>query len=150
MSGPIIVDTTTLAPGNFKGTRKINDVFNVVVLMITALQASTSAQADRLNFLTNWQSAYTDQMNQIHSFIANNGDSISNLQNTDQSNTRDDLNRINSTYTQEIQANRTSVSDEAKALQSNINSSNDASNNQANLASTLLQELTTILATIFR
>lgn len=156
MSGPVgpvtaanATDSTSLAPGNYVKTLILNDIFKLLIKVITTLQNVAAAQAERLNFLTQWQKAYTDLQNQIHTFIKNNGDGISGG-GDDNSNARDDLNRLNSTYTQQLQNQQSIISDDAKALQSNVNQSNDAVNNQSNFATSIIQELTTILGSIFR
>lgn len=156
MSGPVgpvnatnATDSTSLAPGNYVKTLILNDIFKLLIKVITTLQNVAAAQAERLNVLTQWQKAYTDLQNQIHTFIKDNGDGIAGG-GDDNSNARDDLNRLNSTYTQQLQNQQSIISDDAKALQSNVNQSNDAVNNQSNFATSIIQELTTILGSIFR
>ena len=68
------VDQTEDAPGNYGTPLVLNNVFDLLVIMIEMLQKTAAAQANRLNFLTAWQQAYTTEMNEIHAFIANNGD----------------------------------------------------------------------------
>ena len=143
------VDSTSLAPGNYVRTLILNDIFKLLVKLITTLQSLAAAQADRLNFLTQWQKAYTDLQNQIHTFVKGNGDGIDG-DGDDDSDARNDLNRVNSTYTQQLQNQQSVVSDDAKALQSNVNQTNDAVNNQSNFATSIIQEMSTILGSIFR
>lgn len=146
---PIPVDTTSLAPGNYVDTIILNRIMKLLASMIQTLQEVGIAQAQRLNFLTNWQQAYTDTLNQIHAFVRKNGDTIDGSS-SNEGTMRDGLNQVNSTYTEQIRANNSSLNDTAKALQSNLNATNDAQQQQATLATTILQQLSTILASIFR
>ncbi len=130
-------------------TLSINRIFNLLVKMTEALQDTAAAQSGRLQFLSQWQKAYTDSMNQLHQFVANNGDNYSS-NSEDDGKLRDDLNRVNSTYTEELRSRRSQVSDDAKTLQTNVNQTSDAVNQQINMATSLLQELSTILSAIFK
>lgn len=130
-------------------TLTIDHIFVLLVKMTQALQDTAAAQSGRLQFLSQWQKAYTDSMNQIHQFVKNNGDSID-TSDEDDGKARDDLNRTNSTYTEELRSRRSQVSDDAKTLQTNVNQTSDAVNQQTNMATSLLQELSTILSSIFK
>lgn len=143
------VDTTSLASGNYVDLIIINRVMELLISMIQTLQDVGIAQAQRLTFLTNWQQAYTNVMNQVHAFVKNNGDSIDG-DNSDQASIRNDLNQVNSTYTEQLRANSSALNDTAKALQSNLNSTNDAQQQQATLITTILQQMSTILSSIFK
>ena len=146
---PTPVDSTSLAPGHYVDLIIINRIMKLLTSMIQTLQEVGIAQAQRLGFLTNWQRAYTDVMNQIHAFVKDNGDSISGSD-SDQSATRNDLNQVNSTYTEQIRANNSTLNDTAKALQSNLNSTNDSQQQQATMVTSILQQMGTILSSIFR
>jgi hypothetical protein len=149
----------------------------LLVKMIESLQRTAAAQAQRLNFLSNWQKAYTDQMNQVHAFVAANGDAADTVAPTDPNTNqlapgqravnwnyqgglsggstqagqiRQDLNTVNTTYTQEMQGNNNVISNDAKALQSNVNQSNDAVQAQTDMATSVLQQLSTILTAIYQ
>lgn len=142
-------DSTSLEPGHYVDIIILNRILRLLTNMIEILQEVGIAQAQRLTFLTNWQSAYTDEMTQIHSFVKDNGDKIDG-DSSDEAATRNDLNQVNSTYTEQIRANNSALNDTAKALQSNINSTNDAQQQEATLATSILQQMTTILSSIFR
>lgn len=142
-------DTTSLRPGKYHKPLILNDIFKLLTGMINIMQAATAAQANRLTFLTNWQQAYTDSLNQIHAFAQGNGDGIDGSS-TDEMNVRNDLNQVNSTYTEQLRGNRSIISDDAKALQTQINQGNDAVNTQTQLATGLIQEMSQILGTIYR
>lgn len=145
------VDPTDLRPGNYTSSIILNRIFALILEMITSLQNATASQANNLTFLTNWQAAYTDAMSQIHTFIKNPGaNTLFSQDNSASASSRNDLNNLNSNFIQTLQNRQTTVSDNAKALQSNVNQSNDAVNQQSNLGTAILQELSTLLATIFK
>ncbi|MCE5319039.1 MAG: hypothetical protein LLG04_16965 [Parachlamydia sp.] len=174
---PGYVDETSRAPGNYGKPFILNRVFDLLVLMIDVLQRTAAAQANRLNFLTQWQKAYTDELNQIHSFVASNGDGEARQLtdggtiNTGGSGTQDfrtndngidkvgddssgkirgELNSLNSIYTQQIQGNLNVISNDAKALQANVNQSNDSVQSQSDMATSILQQMSTILTSIYQ
>lgn len=157
MSGPVgplppLVsppDSTSLAPGKYVDVIILNRLFALLTSMIEVLQQVGIAQAERLGFLTNWQSSYTDVMNQIHAFVKDNGDTIDGGSSSEGT-IRNELNQVNATYTEQIRANGATLNDTAKALQSNINSTNDAQQQQATMATSILQQMSTILSSIFR
>jgi len=143
------VDTTSLAGGDYTSTIILNTVFNQLVNMLTPLQDSAAAQANRLTFLSNWQQAYTNLLGQLPTFIANDGTFISGTSSADM-NARDDLNKINANYTQTLQNRQSVVSDAAKSLQSVVSQSNDAVNQQSSLGTSIIQELSTLLSTVYQ
>lgn len=144
-------DATSLSSGNYTKTGILNNIFNLIIDMTTTLQVAAAAQANRLTFLTSWQRAYTDAMSQVHTFVQNNGDySGVSGSGSDAINTRADLNRLNTNLTQTMQNRQSVVSDDAKALQSAINQTNDAVSQQSNLGTAIMQELGTLLSSMFR
>ena len=145
------VDPTSLAVGNYTSTIILNRIFLLILNMITSLQKTAAAQANRLTFMGQWQSSYTDAMSQIHTFVKDGNPLHAFTDGSSASATRrDDLNRLNSNFIQTMQNRQSVVSDDAKALQSNVNQSNDAVNQQSNLGTAILQELSTLLSSIFR
>lgn len=186
---PGYIDETSRAPGNYGKPYILNRVFDLLVLMIDVLQRTAAAQANRLNFLTQWQKAYTDELNQIHSFTGGNGDqeareiTANGTINTNGNNVgvsfepedgfwngsnggdsraidrfgsdlggkaRGELNSQNSIYTQQIQGNLNIISNDAKALQANVNQSNDSVQSQSDMATSILQQMSTILTSIYQ
>lgn len=141
---------TSLKPAKFGKVLILNRVFAALVDMTQALQQVAATQAERLDFLSKWQQAYTDEMNQVHVFAANNGDTVDDPSDTAIGNFRSDMNQQNSTYTEEMRSNREIVSDDAKGLQSYVNQSNDAVQQQTNMATAIIQEFSTILAALYR
>lgn len=140
-------DPTSLAPGNYTSTVILNRIFKLILEMISSLQDVAAAQADRLRFMSEWQKSYTDAMSQIKTFAFFDGTAFAS---SGSGGIRDDLNRVNSTYLQTLQNRQSGVSDDAKALQSNVNQSNDAVNQQSNLGTAILSQLSTLLGAIFK
>lgn len=151
------VDSTSLEPGHYGHPLMLDRIFKLLVTMINVLQKTAAAQAKRLDFLTAWQKAYTEKMNQVHAFVANNGDhtavvgtSLSNATDTTVAKIRESLNTANTTYTQQMQGNNGVISNDAKALQSIVNQTNDAVQSQTDIATSILQQMSTILTSIFQ
>jgi len=195
-------DSTVNASGLYGRPLVLNRIFNLLVLLINALQETAAVQANRLNFLSAWQKAYTDEMNQIHAFTQFNGDgsevvdgdTIGNLNgqtigktiiklttppggglpvgtlfplslhtylasesssrridgvSEESTKARSDMNTLNTNLTQQMQGNRQVISDDAKALQTSVNQTNDEVQQQADMATYILQTLSTLLTSIY-
>jgi len=153
MTSPVLppapTDPTNLKSGNYTSTVILNRIFSLIIDITKALQNVAAAQAARLNFLSQWQSAYTDVMAQIHTFVKGDGFAFSGTDSASAT-SRDDMNRLNSNFLQTLQNRQSVVADDGKALQSNIAQSNDAVNQQLNLGIAVLQELSGLLPAIFR
>lgn len=146
--GPLALDSA-----NFEKTLILNDIYSLVATMMDTLQKVTAAQANRLFTLTQWQNAYTDAVSQLHVFLQSDSSPLSSagvFTDADaKSAVRTQLNDyLNSNYRQNMQSYQAAVGDDAKALQSNLNQSNDAVSQQANMATAIIQELSTILSAI--
>lgn len=147
---------TSLESMDAKKALILDRIFLLIASMLNTLQRLTAAQAQRLFILTNWQRAYTDALAQMPTFLAV-GNPITRLSDSnttnpdpDKAKRRDELNTFNSTKKEVMTNDRNVISDDAKALQSNLNQSNDAVSQQANMATAILQELSTMLGAIFR
>jgi hypothetical protein len=146
--------TTQLGASSIKGTQGerltiIWKLFKLVVDMIGVLQKVASVVAERLNFLTAYQKAYTDLMADIPVFTKGD-DSPFGGTDDDAASARQELNPKNQTLTENLRSFRTILSDEAKALQSNVNQLNESVNQQSSLAESILQQMSTILQGIYR
>ncbi|MDP1835029.1 MAG: hypothetical protein Q8K75_03780 [Chlamydiales bacterium] len=146
--------TTQLGASSIKGTQGerltiIWKLFKLVVDMIGTLQKVASVVAQRLNFLTSYQKAYTDLMADVPVFTKGD-DSPFGGTDDDAASARQELNPKNQTLTENLRSFRTILSDEAKALQSNVNQLNESVNQQSSLAESILQEMSTILQGIYR
>lgn len=169
--GPSSVDLD----GSGRKLNILNNIFLLIVQMIGTLQNVAAAQSQRLTFLSTWTNAYVQLQNQLHSFYKGNGDYVDGggMKNdntiispdfyqkgadsagcgslTQANNVRDALNNtINANLSQVIQNNRGQVSDTSKAMQSTVNTTSDAVNQQSNMATTILQQLDSLLSAIFK
>jgi len=154
VQGGVAIDSTSLNPGKYLDTNILTKIFSLLTSMISTTQNVAAAQAQRLNFLTAWQQAYTNVLNQMPTFIAGGGadgggsNSISSASGF--GTYRDALNQFNSGLTAQTQANQNLVSDDAKSLQSTVNQSNDAVNQQENMATSVIQQMNTLLTSIYQ
>jgi hypothetical protein len=140
-----VTDTTSLAAGDYGQTIILNQIFKQITTMLNTLQESAAAQANRLTFLTQWQQSYTDSLNQIHTFVAGDGDFAQGS-----ASEQNNLNQLNTGYTQSMQNNQNIISNAAKSLQSTINNSNDAVSTQSTLGTSIIQEMSTLLSSIYK
>lgn len=129
----------------------LNKIFDLIVTIVGTLQSVTIAQSNRLNFLTSWQQAYTNLQGQIRTFVQGGPENpvLSGTASAN-ANARDALNQANQTYTQEIQARRSVISDDSQSLQNVVNNSNDITNQQTSIATQIIQTFSTILSSIYR
>lgn len=141
-------DSTTLAAGDFTDSQIINRLYLVLIGIIQILQKVAAAQSERLNFLSEWQRAYTDLIDQVPTFVR--GGTYFGGTTEEETLDRDDANRINTTFIEEVRNRRSILQDDAKALQANINQSTDAVDNQSSMATLLMQQMQGMLATIYR
>lgn len=126
----------------------LNQIYALLTKMIGVMQNITAVQAQRLNILTQWQAAYTDALSKVHNFTLADGIPDNIFKNSSSNQTQ--LTSISSTMITTLQGSRSAISDDSKSLQSSVNSSNDAVTQQANLATSFLQELTTLLQAVYR
>jgi hypothetical protein len=135
----------------------IDRVLRLLIMMIDILQRISATQAQRLTFLTNWQEAYTDLLTQVPQFAQGDGSPLGVGGDEDDEAAaaakafrNNDVNPHMQNILENVRARRSAVQDEAKQMQTSINSSQDASNQQTQMATSLLQQLSTILSQIFR
>lgn len=153
----------------FSKTLTINRIFNLLNGMINVLQNAAAAQAQNLNVLTQWQQAYTNTMNQVHSFTTGSNDfydqpnpgktgtgvppkygSGTTISQNTLTALQSSLNQNNTTYTTELQNERSVISDQSKSMQTSLNQTTDAVNQQTSLATSLLQELSSLTNTLLQ
>lgn len=148
--GGIATDETSLSPGKYLLGLMLNRILKLLTATIQNLQSVAVQQANRLTFLTQWQKAYTDQMNGVHTFTVSNGDAYVSIKDDEHSTLRQSLNQINSTHIEQMRSNNNIIADTAKGLQTNINQTQDAVNQQSNMATSLIQQMNSILSSIYR
>lgn len=150
--------TTSSVGQSFKKVVIIDQVLRLIIQMIGTLQKVAAMQSDRLRLLTLQQSAYTTLITQIPVFTQGDRTVFSSWPTTggfsvskdEQQKARDQGNNYNQTLTETVRSKRTTVQDDAKVLQSNINQSNDSANDQASTATALLQTMSTLLGAIWK
>lgn len=116
-------------------------IFATILDMIQVIQKTTAISAQRLGFLTNYQKAYTELIAQIPTFL--NGQPF----------TADETGPINSklqAFAENLRSFRGIITDDSKSLQSSVNGLNESGNQQANLATDLLQQMSSLLSTIMK
>lgn len=140
-------------------TRKtdiLESIFSLLVKMIGTLQKVAAAQSDRLQLLAQWEGAYTNLETAVPTFTAGDGTIFGGTYGNNSNTTnvaitsRDDANSLNQTFTETIRSRRTQVDNTAKSTQNNLNQSNDTANQQSDAATTILQNLRTILSSIYK
>lgn len=132
-----------LGYSGFSGTFILNKIYTSVRNVVNALQNATVAEANRIKLFTEWQAAYTNQLAQIPVFNKNTGgDNFSATQLTQ-------LTNIVGRYTSFVQNRQSVISNASKTLQSDVDQSNNAVNAQSTLATTLIQQFSTLLASAF-
>jgi len=149
-----LLDQSSLVSGDFGRTLVLDKIFLLITALIGSLQDIAAVQSNRLVTLSKWQNAYTNVIGQLHVFLSSDGTPLSTNKSFDQNavgTVRATLNdTINTTFKEKLQSFQSLVGDDAKALQSNINQSNDAVSQQANMATAIIQELTTLLSAVNR
>lgn len=149
------LQVSSLSGGDFSKPLILNRIFGLLTDMINTLQNIAAAQAAHLVILTNWQQSYTNSVSQLHTFLMGNQDylganaSDSTSLAAAKAGARAEVNdQQNSNLRNLMEAQSSIVSDNAKSMQSNINQSNDAVSQQANVGSTIIQELNTLLSAV--
>ena len=148
------VETNTdlsIAGTNSAKTIIIMQLLALLVEVIDVLQNVAAAQGARLQFYAEMQRAYTDLIAQVP---------IINSDDTEWLNKRDKESRVErmqgfgagqiQAVTEQLRARRTVLGDEANQHQTTVNQSNEIVTQQTNLGTSLLQQLSTILTTMFK
>lgn len=137
--------------------RIIFEVFRLLVDMIGTLQRVAATQARRLTFYANMQRAFTTLISEIPDIgpdevanLTNSFDSGGNVSRDRRNTILQSIQATNQAYTEQLRSFRSVWSDEARSHQTTVNESNETVNQQANLSTALLQQMSTILAAIFR
>jgi hypothetical protein len=131
-------------------SEKLDVIFTILKLltdMIDTLQKAASAQFARLKFYANYQQAYTNLIEKIPIMTK---EKFGGGDDNARKDSRDHAQTANNNYTQILQAYRQAISDEAKSFQTTANNSNESVNQQASLIEAILQELSTILQSVFQ
>lgn len=137
--------------GNFNKTAIIFELLRLVEGMVGSLQTVAATQANRLSFYSNAQKAYTDLiqkvpvMTQAQIKLALKGPTDEQINSL-----VTQISSINNAYAENLRSYRSIMGDEAKQQQTVVNQTKEAVNQQGDLFTSLLQQLSTILASIYR
>ncbi len=162
--------TTTLDAANFSNVQIIGQVFQSLVDVINDLQNLTLAQANRLNFYSQYSQAYTNEIYNVPFLLPGDGTPISlaadpassiatgtgsqNVQtgpsaSVQASTFRQQADTAANQWIQNLQNYRTTVTANAQTQQTSVQTSNAGVNQQTNFATTLLQMLNQLLQSVF-
>ncbi len=141
---------SSLAGNSSEKALVLNRIILLLISIIKTLQDVGIAQANRLTYLTKYQNVYTALQTQIPVFLKDGSNPLG-KSSTEAGQTRNDLNSsFNGILTDNMRSLRGIQEDNAKKLQSNVNATNDAVNQQTDMASTFIQQMSTLLSTILR
>ncbi len=148
------VETNTLssiAGTDSAKTAIILDLFRLLVEVINTLQKVAAAQGERLAFYAGFQKAYTDLIAQIPIITHQDIDfAIKSGDDKVLTAAGSFVQAQNQSFAETLRSFRSVLGDEAKQHQTTVNQSNEIVTQQANLGTSLLQELSTILTTMFK
>jgi len=142
---------TSVEGTNSQKTAILLAIFRLLVEVIEVLQDVARAQGTRLQFYAGYQRAYTDLLknipviskeNVIDLLKASKTSKIQEVMSFTQSQ--------NQSFTEKVRSFRSIVGDEAKQHQTTVNQSNEIVTQQANLGTSILQQLSTILTNLFK
>lgn len=141
---------TTVTPESAKRVLVIDRVLRLLITITSTLQRISASQAQHLSFLTSWTDAYTNLVTDVPQFTQGQANPIGDGSKASKAFRNNDVNPHMQSILDKIKARRENVQDSAKQMQTTINSTQDAANQQTQLATSLLQQLSTILGQIFR
>lgn len=135
---------------NSNETEILFRVFFLLEKMLQGLQSVAVSQANKETFYANIQSEYTSLISKIPVFTVANLHATGFFDDAGQENNRlQAITNKNQSYTQNLQAFRDLFGDQSKQQQTAIDQSNQEVSQQANLATTILQQMSTIVQSIF-
>lgn len=144
-------DPSTVHPGKYLLGIMMSRILNLLIAMTKTMSSLAVQQSQKLSFFSKMQNANTAQMNSVHTFVMNNSDpAYISAKGDDQNTFRQALNQVNSTYIEQIRANNNLVANTAKQIQTNINQTQDAVNQQSNMLTSLIQQVRSINSSISR
>lgn len=144
------ITAPTLAQGTHsEKIRVVTNVFALLVSLIDVLQKVATVQSQGLNYLTSMDKAYTANISKIPTFVRG-GNSGFGGTSSDDAEQRGNLNAFNQSLADNQRSFRDLVENQSKNLQSSVSQTNEAVNQQAQLGTSILQEFSTILSSLFR
>lgn len=148
----VYTDPSTVHPGKYLMGVMMSRIINLLITMVKTMQSIAVQQSQKLSFFSKMQNVNTAQMNSVHTFALNNpGDATYIAEKSDDANTfRQSLNQSNSTFIERIRANNNLVANTAKQIQTNVNQTQDAVNQQSNMMTSLIQQIRSINSSVSR
>lgn len=136
-------------------------VIRLIITMIDILNIITATQSKKVQVLADMQGKYNDMINVVDQIMEKKGtdggfiDFIHNQISTqptgkNATQRRVDMNALGASWLEVVKNKRSLIQDDSKKVTTAVNQSNDVSNQQTSMSSSLLQQLSTILAAIFR
>ncbi|MBA3721566.1 MAG: hypothetical protein H0W88_04100 [Parachlamydiaceae bacterium] len=128
----------------------INTILLLLIKIVNSMQQIGITQAQKLQYTTQFQQAYTALQIQVPTFLDSSplpiGGSADDAQRA-----RTDLNSaFNSILIDNLRTLRGLQEDTSKNIQSSINQTSDSTNQQVDMCTTFLQQLSSLLSTILR
>lgn len=137
----------------------INRIIKLLIAMIAILQKVGITQANQLTFITAFQNVYVQMQSQVPVFSQGNkysaqfggGTTPLGKTGTAADNERNQLNTVfNAAISQNLSSFRGVQESAAKQVQSNVNQTNDAVTQETDMSTSLIQQLSGIIGSIFR
>lgn len=133
----------------------IDRILMLLIKLVDTIQRVGIAQASRLTYLTQFQQAYTALQTQIPVFLRGRNDPEGNPglggSGPDAADARNAINSyFNPRLVDSLRAFRGIQEDNAKKVQMGIDQSNSAANQQTDMITSFIQQLSTLLSTILR
>lgn len=141
----------TLSANSAEKTSILIEIFALLTTMTTAMQNVAAEQAKRLSFYADLEKAYTDLTQQIPNITASDvaANSDMHAESGDVANTVQQIQTTNQAYGTQLRDYRSVVQNQAQQQQTAVDQTNQAVNQQANLATTILQQMSQIIQSIF-
>lgn len=131
-----------------EGLLVIDRILRLLISISDTLQLLSAAQAERIGFYTVWQEKYTDLQSKVP--LLQPGGQIVGDTSPQHKDIRAQVNPSFQAMLQKVRTRRSAVQDEAKQMQTSVGQSQDTANQQVQMGTALLQQLSTILSSIFR
>ncbi len=142
---------TSVAGTNSGKTAILLILFRLLVEVIDVLQRVAAAQGERLRFYAGYQKGYTDLIGEIPIITERDvGDSIRGDSGGQRQKGAQFAQAQNQSFTEKLRALRSILGDEAKQHQTSVKQSNEIVTQQANLGTSILQQMSTILTNMFK
>ncbi len=147
--------TSSLEVTKFEYVDLLLRIYDLLVGLLGELQKMAAVQVFRERFLSNYEKAYTDRLAQVPVFRLHDKDDPSGEppisdDSEKHKELRQDFGALNAKYTESLRGYRSVVEDLEKQNRTNVSQTNEAVSQQANIATTILQQFSALLQSIWR